>query len=132
MKNFGEFFYKIETGKKMSTKSVADQIVTDGRFTAMFPGWGEPRIVALNYKSAAEEVDIFADTKTDTDGKSTLKDHLNQHPAKLNALLGISIAGCDLMGSALYTAGTCAYNSGKVIHDLMILPIPPSHHLFSL
>ncbi len=32
----------------------------------------------------------------------------------LNVLQSVSIAGCDLLGSCLYTAGVCASNGGKV------------------
>lgn len=94
----------------MATKSVAKQILTNGKFTGIFPGWGGKRIVAINYQSS-EKLEVVADTST------IQQKHQPNHPKHnvgLNTLLSVSIAGCDLMGSALYTAGTCASYSGKV------------------
>ena len=36
----------------------------------------------------------------------------------MTPFFSVSIAGCDLMGSCLYTAGVCASNSGKVCNFL--------------
>lgn len=95
----------------MSRKSVAREILTEGVFNGIFPGWGSSRVVALRYEDSAK-VQVLADSAA-----ADLKDQTEptyRKAAKLSTLLSVSIAGCDLMGSALYTAGTCAFNSGKV------------------
>jgi hypothetical protein len=45
-----------------------------------------------------------------------------KHEGTLNTLLSVSIAGCDLMGSCLYTAGVCTANAGKVCVSCMLIP----------
>lgn len=99
----------------MTAKSVATQILTDGKFTGIFPGWGGKRILAINYK-APENLNVIADTSF-----LQPKDQQNhpKHHVGLNTIMSVSIAGCDLMGSALYTAGTCAAYSGKVKEHLL-------------
>lgn len=94
-----------------STKSIAREILTEGAFSGIFPGWGASRIVALNYENS-KNVQILADSSVNASREENPNKHRKE--AKLNTLFSISIAGCDLMGSALYTAGTCAANSGKV------------------
>jgi hypothetical protein len=82
------------------------------------PGWGEPRVLLLDYQQSKVIVDsvgpdsVFHRQNQQQQLGEEAKSHSNK---KLNVLMSISIAGCDLMGSSLYTAGVCAYNSGKVI-----------------
>jgi len=45
----------------------------------------------------------------------------NRRKMGLSTLFSVSIAGCDLLGSTLYTAGTCAASSGKVV-DIIVYP----------
>jgi hypothetical protein len=95
---------------------MAEQIIADGRFSGLFPGWGQTRILAMK-GTKKHDVEVVADTDTvyafDRKKKGFNKGH-TEHKANLNTLLSVSIAGCDLMGSCLYTAGVCTVNSGKV------------------
>lgn len=45
--------------------------------------------------------------------------------AQLGILPSVAIAGCDLMGSCLYTSGVCASNSGKV--NIRLTSLYPSN-----
>lgn len=94
-------------------KSVAKVILKDGVFSGIFAGWGESRVIAMNYKTTGNVV-VCADTNIGDVTKESSSDRKVKH-AKLNTILSVSIAGCDLMGSALYTAGTCFSVSGKVL-----------------
>jgi hypothetical protein len=95
---------------------MAQQIITQGKFTGLFAGWGEARIIAtrLNEK---HEMMVVADTDP-----AYLKSHKQQSPVshvertekKMSTLFSVSLAGSDLMGSCLYTAGVCTVNSGRV------------------
>jgi hypothetical protein len=103
----------------MNTKSVLREMQSRGSFHGLFSGWGGPRVLALNYYST-DEVQIIADTASvSTKNEQTTSIHLPG--TKLNTFLSLSIAGCDLMGSALYTAGTCTGNAGKVRHKLSLI-----------
>jgi hypothetical protein len=97
--------------------NMAEQIITEGKFSGLFPGWGEIRVITTRINEK-QEIRIMADT----DGT-----YFNQHKdflfksldesierQGLTTLFSVSIAGCDLMGSCLYTAGVCTVNSGKV------------------
>jgi hypothetical protein len=59
------------------------------------------------------ELNVIADTN------ESFPQNLSTAPKEtkkvgLSPFFSISIAGCDLMGSCLYTAGVCTFNSGKV------------------
>jgi hypothetical protein len=98
-------------------KSLSAQIISDGKFSGIFPGWGESRVVAVRYESS-EGMTVVGDTaKKDYEfERVSPKSHGKLHaPGEgLSTAFSVSIAGCDLMGSCLYTAGVCAFNSGKV------------------
>jgi hypothetical protein len=101
---------------RVRANSVSQAIFTEGKFEAIFPGWGGSRVVALNC-SAEGNLKVIADTApattlfTEPDGKAEPK---KEHSAGLTPAFSISIAGCDLLGSCLYTAGVCTSASGKV------------------
>ena len=94
--------------------SVAEELLVDGVFNGIFAGWGESRVVAVEYQSY-EKVSVVADTTENPAAHQENSNASGGKHAKLNTLLSVSIAGCDLMGSALYTAGTCFSNAGKVV-----------------
>ncbi len=97
------------------------------------PGWGEPRVLLLDYQQSKVIADsVGPDSVFHTMNQQqqhngeTLGEEAKSHKnKKLNVLMSISIAGCDLMGSSLYTAGVCAYNSGKVTLMRQIAPSSP-------
>lgn len=77
--------------------------------------------MALNC-SEEGSLKVIADTTPATEpskqqgvGKKKEEEH---HNVGLTPVFSISIAGCDLMGSCLYTAGVCTSNSGKVCKQL--------------
>ncbi len=95
-----------------SSTSFSNQILSEGRLEGFFPGWGGSRVVALNC-SEVGDLTVLADTNGPVVAKNE-KEVVEHKPAGLTPLFSVSIAGCDLMGSCLYTAGVCAFNSGKV------------------
>lgn len=112
----------------MSTRSVADQILNEGRFNGIFAGWGMSRVVAMNYSAEntapkdphgedSHKPLVIADTKNSYSMYDDEKPRLSQSShsqVSLGSFLSIALAGCDLMSSALYTPGTVATYSGKV------------------
>jgi hypothetical protein len=96
-------------------ESISEAIFSEGQFDAIFHGWGTSRVLALNC-SQEGNLKVIADTgitgtlssKTDENKKVV------PHKPGLTPLLSTSIAGCDLMGACLYTAGVCTVNAGKV------------------
>eukprot|EP01039_Chlorochromonas_danica_P009568 gene9568-10575_t len=95
---------------------------TEEQLTAIFPGWGASRALALQNLPITSEVAIIGDTlpkkgnDNDVNGKKRFKfapDEAREH-AKLGTLGSISIAGLDLTGSCLYTAGVATANAGKL------------------
>lgn len=95
-----------------SSTSFSNQILTDGRLEGFFPGWGGSRVVALNC-SEVGDLTVLADTNGPVVENNEKDIHVHK-PVGLTTLFSVSIAGCDLMGSCLYTAGVCASNAGKV------------------
>ena len=93
----------------------SSQILTEGKFTGLFAGWGVTRVIALK-ASKDGELQAIADTdgeiKEESLGENKL--HGDAHAVKLGPMFSTAIAGCDLMSSGLYTAGICANSSGKV------------------
>lgn len=119
----------------MSTRSVADQILNEGRFNGIFAGWGMSRVVAMNYSAPNNSHDpnapaplVIADTKDTYSMYDDEKPRLQKvaHPTvSLGSFFSIALAGCDLMSSALYTPGTVTIYSGKVslfVHIVCIMP----------
>ena len=82
------------------------------------------KIVAVKY-AASHELLTLSDTKSAWDGKipaastpvtaGEFKKELDRRKTGLTLLMSIPIAGCDLLSSCLYTAGSCAAVSGKVV-----------------
>jgi hypothetical protein len=109
---------------RVRANSVSQAIFTEGKFEAIFPGWGGSRVVALNC-SAEGNLKVIADTApatalfTESDGK-TKTESKPEHSVGLTPAFSISIAGCDLLGSCLYTAGVCTSASGKVKYQRYI------------
>lgn len=98
--------------------SVASTIVREEDLLGTFFGWGTQRVMTVAV-DPANNVKLIADSASPTLGQpsaGTMEGggEPERHSAKLNVLRSISIAGCDLLGSCLYTAGVCAANSGKV------------------
>ena len=98
-------------------KSFSTQILSEGKFSRLFAGWGSTRIVAL--KASKDQVlELFADTNGEVGRQDDFDLNLNEtephNEIKLGPMYSTAIAGCDLMSSGLYTAGICANNSGKV------------------
>lgn len=106
--------------------SLSQKILADGRFEGIFPGWGSSRVLALNVANrqfsvvadTSETASLIAqttsDSKMESEAKSAVSASASGHAAGLGTIFSVSIAGCDLMGSCLYTAGVCTFNSGKV------------------
>ncbi len=121
--------------------SLAENIFSgDGSLLGTFSGWGSERILVLSStstttpskSSTTSKLTVIADTSCPAvtmldsdDGSSSVSDNekrsgggnqsLNEKKhIGLNVLQSVSIAGCDLLGSCLYTAGVCASNAGKV------------------
>lgn len=94
--------------------SRSESILTIGNLGGNFSGWGTQRILAFL-------VDQEKDISIVGDSEGLLKEEFKQdksrkkHQNGLGLLNSVSIAGCDLLGSCLYTAGVCAANGGKVI-----------------
>lgn len=95
-----------------TTDSISAQILSEGKFSGIFPGWGGSRVVALKC-NASGQLKIVGDTAEKVKTED-LPEENHHKSVGLGVLLSTGIAGCDLMGSSLYTAGVCAYNSGKV------------------
>lgn len=91
---------------------------------ATLPGWGASRILALQAVPKSKLVSIIGDTKntSEANGESDqtalpIKVNCESHSTeehKLGTLYSVSIAGLDLTGSCLYTAGVATVNAGKV------------------
>jgi hypothetical protein len=91
------------------------RILVDGKFSGIVSGWGETRVLALDYQSA-KDVKVAADSNgpIETSKKNENKQWKRGAPKGLNTLLALSIAGCDIMSSTLYTSSNCAKKGGKV------------------
>lgn len=75
--------------------------------------------MALNC-SLEGKLKVIADTNDGTEQTiQNAPDEVEEkvHHVGLTPVLSVSIAGCDLMGSCLYTAGVCTANSGKVFNN---------------
>jgi hypothetical protein len=100
-------------------KAPPSDIFLNGRFDAMISGWGEPRVLAVNYETS-KSLGAVGDTKgpiplDESDKNPRIpKMFVEDDSKKLNTLMSLSIAGCDIMNSALYTAGNSAAIAGKV------------------
>ena len=117
------------SGDEQTVKSISVNLFEEGKFTGIFPGWGEPRIILLDYNKSKVVVDTATNlTKEERipsqaiEKEGKVEAYVERGHKKLNTLFSVSIAGCDLMGSCLYTAGVCAYNSGKVC-DIICLQV---------
>ncbi len=103
------------------TGSISSQILSEGRFSGIFSGWGASRVVALQTLPVSKHqenstVTVIGDTSVpDKFEKCDVKVKEKDHSHGLTTLLSVSIAGSDIMSSCLYTAGICAYTSAKVI-----------------
>ena len=98
----------------MADHSISTQILKEGKFSGIFAGWGESRVVALKSFDSGE-LQVIADTHKPTEKPESVKTTTNGHQfAKLGPLFSVAIACCDLMGSCLYTAAVSTTNSGKV------------------
>lgn len=101
-------------------KSFSNQILTEGKFSGVFAGWGTSRIIA--FKASKEgDLQTIADTSGDVCSDVATEGPKHHGEVGLTPSLSISIAGCDLMGSCLYTAGICATSSGKVCCTMLAL-----------
>ena len=99
--------------------SISEQILSKDRYRGLFPGWGTSRVIVVNCLKEKSFI-VAADTNTPFKkayGNNSDNTDAKNHP-RLNALQSVSIAGCDLMGSCLYTAGICASYSGKVCYSV--------------
>jgi hypothetical protein len=97
------------------------RILVDGKFTGIVSGWGETRVLALDYQSA-KDVKVAADSNgpLETSKKNQNKPWKRGAPQGLNTLLALSIAGCDIMSSTLYTSSNCAKKGGKVSSFILL------------
>lgn len=95
------------------SKSFSTQILSEGKFSGVFAGWGTARIIALK-ASKEGELQTIADTNGEECGEAAAEGPKHHGEVSLTPVFSISIAGCDLMGSCLYTGGICALSSGKV------------------
>lgn len=106
---------------KMSsqTKShcnLSDSIIPNDRLAGAFTGWGTHRIITL-FIDEEKRVSVISDSDGNSCERMNIQSKsvfVEKPKAKLSLLSSISIAGCDLLGSCLYTAGVCAANGGKV------------------
>ena len=97
-----------------NNRSIANQILSSGKFSGVFSGWGSTRVVAMQCNELGK-LKVVADTEDKVINLGeVIKTDKEHGGVKLGVLLSTSIAGCDLMGSTLYTAGICASNCGKV------------------
>lgn len=107
-----------ETAAAAPTGSISSQILSEGRFSGIFAGWGASRVVALQAlpDSGHQESTVSVIGDTSNTEKFERKDVKvkGKHAHGLSTLSSVSIAGSDIMSSCLYTAGICAYTSGKV------------------
>jgi amino acid transporter len=108
---------------------LSEQIINDGSYAGLYPSWGTTRILAVQYDKEGHLVTI-ADTEVDKDqlpehNKAAQalqhKEHIAHSEAKITLAPSVSIAGCDLLSSCLYTAGTCASYAGKLAPIGLIL-----------
>lgn len=98
-------------------------VFSEDQLAAIFPGWGASRVIALQNLAKAKEIAIVGDTmpKKSLDNepdnkKFNFDESKNVHAhEKLGVLHSVSIAGLDLTGSCLYTAGVATVNAGKVL-----------------
>lgn len=112
---------------------LSEQIMNDGSYAGLFPSWGETRIICLSYgHSDGRALTAIADTShkdkeelrqhvEDTQQRieANAKAHDSEH--KITLVSSVAIAGCDLLSSCLYTAGTCASYAGKLAPVGLIL-----------
>lgn len=109
------------------TGSISSQILSEGRFSGIFAGWGASRVLALQTSTLADHspvstVSVIGDTSNPEHfEKCDVKIKEKDPSHGLTTVLSVSIAGSDIMSSCLYTAGICAYNSGKVSHLLSMI-----------
>ena len=97
-----------------TAESISAQILSEGKFSGIFPGWGGSRVLAVRCYGNGQ-LKLIGDTAADLTVHDDHDEEGHSHKkASLGVLLSTGIAGCDLMGSSLYTAGVCAFNSGKV------------------
>ncbi len=90
--------------------SVAEILFSEGTIaTGTFGGFGERETIAL-LLDKKHNITIYSDKHN----KSLVTNHQPKKTAHLSVFESVSIAGCDLLGSCLYTAGVCASNGGKV------------------
>lgn len=91
--------------------SRSESILNLGNILGSFSGWGSQRILTF-LVDQEKNVSIVGDSngliQEYKESDSSKKKHIG-----LNLLNSVSIAGCDLLGSCLYTAGVCATNAGK-------------------
>lgn len=99
-------------------QTLSESILSEGRMAGTFTGWGSQRIVTL-FANPEKSLSVIGDTdghSVEVNEEQKKKNGNEGHGgAGLSVLNSVSIAGCDLLGSCLYTAGVCAFNSGKVI-----------------
>ena len=121
-------FHQAAVSENMSFKSgysFAHRVASEGRLIGIFSGWGSPRVLIAKYSGDSDVSMIYDTSQPFCQSSSSLDKPNNQHEmaptstmktvtAQLGILPSVAIAGCDLMGSCLYTAGVCASNSGKV------------------
>ena len=117
----------------------ANLLLSD-KFSGIFPGWGCPQILAVEL-NADGKYEVVGDTNLDAtkgmksplpkkDAEDIVKSIDNEGKTGnpefkdaqgLSVLQSVSIAGCDLLGSCLYTAGVCTVNSGLVSNRCTIV-----------
>lgn len=95
-------------------RRLSETVLTDGNLGGVFVGWGEQRVVAV-LVDRQKQVSVIADTIEGEKLKARPENEIvEKKGAGLGVLHAVSIAGCDLLGSCLYTAGVCAGSGGKV------------------
>ena len=101
-----------------SPLSLSAQILATGKFSGVFSGWGNSRVVVMQCDEAAN-LKVVADTIENEKLEVNRNNGTvhQQHKVKLGVLLSTAVAGCDLMSSSLYISGICASNCGKVWLD---------------
>ncbi len=93
--------------------SLGEIIFQKGQLAGTFSGWGTQRIIAVSV--AEKQISVIADSTEKNGIISSVDSKPQKSRAKQTVLESVSIAGCDLLGSCLYTAGVCASHGGKVV-----------------
>jgi len=95
---------------------LGENILKEGQLTGTFTGWGTKRVIGVSLVGGTDSM-VVADSTYPGITLSIDKSKNHQqvhHEEKLGVFSSVSIAGCDLLGSCLYTAGICAASGGKL------------------